>query len=592
MRVRGFGLAILVVLGFSGCNTIKDQQRALAKELTPTLEAAPEPYARKLPKLRIRAYVDEYYRAEQVDYGARIRRQVEEASELTAALGVALEVESIEEWPHSSGGAKLTELVAALEGRDVGENVDFVVGFTSTLPAFTNDLHDLGMARPWSKHFVLRGMNSMVEYDNLGVMLDALSTDERERVYRRRLAHKEVAVFLHEWGHALGALHERDVESIMNPIYSADARSFSAGGVELIRIGLEHRTHRDRWLAASLGYLESVGPGPWIKVELEEAKSLMKAGQVMAATQAMDEATVDRVRRAWNKLSEEDFAGARELIAPIPESLADPPILGIRCRIGTKLDTKAEATLRSCEGFAEADSRNWVAAYGMVELLDRLGERGRAVKYLREAQRRIEATPGADPEPWLAVASAYTHFAALSLAESAASRHALDPRFDEVLKKVAELRKSWRVPKDLEAVGLTAETESEYLTILGVGMGAIERKDFEGVQQVIAELQEKFPGAPGFHVLSCRAAYERKQLDSAFSLCTKAARAHPEAFDPPYFLGMIEVARGFPAMAAGPLERALALDPSHEHTRSVLEWVYRQTRQKAKLAKLRRAGQE
>src|SRR5437763_71090 len=50
------------------------------------------------------------------------------------------------------------------------------------------------------RHFVLRGMADLEEARDLARYLDTLDPSQREKLYSRRKWHKEIAVFLHEWG--------------------------------------------------------------------------------------------------------------------------------------------------------------------------------------------------------------------------------------------------------------------------------------------------------------------------------------------------------------------------------------------------------
>ncbi|MGZ6123653.1 MAG: hypothetical protein ACXWLR_01765, partial [Myxococcales bacterium] len=68
-----------------------------------------------------------------------------------------------------------------------------------------------------------------------------LSTEEREGLARERRVHKEVAVFLHEWAHTLGAFHERSPDWLLSPMYDTAQSAFSEGSARIIRIGLLHR---------------------------------------------------------------------------------------------------------------------------------------------------------------------------------------------------------------------------------------------------------------------------------------------------------------------------------------------------------------
>ena len=77
------------------------------------------------------------------------------------------------------------------------------------------------------KHFVVRDMNDVMEVRKIAEVYDQMGEQDRLTLYAARKAHKELVVFLHEWAHTLGALHERGDGRIMGPNYDRQASTFS-----------------------------------------------------------------------------------------------------------------------------------------------------------------------------------------------------------------------------------------------------------------------------------------------------------------------------------------------------------------------------
>src|SRR2546423_14919774 len=129
----------LACLALCGCRTVEARQRDYPHPLEPAkLEvAAPVAADRPLRALKVRAWLDDDFRAQILHSDERIRRMFARASEvLGPALGVKLELVEQKNWSHRGGGT-LDEPLEALEKLDPGDDVDLVIGFTSALPVFS-----------------------------------------------------------------------------------------------------------------------------------------------------------------------------------------------------------------------------------------------------------------------------------------------------------------------------------------------------------------------------------------------------------------------------------------------------------------------
>ncbi len=73
----------------------------------------------------------------------------------------------------------------------------------------------------------MRGMDDEEEGKALEPEFHLLPGMERSRLYGDRRNHKEFVLFLHEWGHTAGLLHQQDRAAIMNPEYDRRQSGFS-----------------------------------------------------------------------------------------------------------------------------------------------------------------------------------------------------------------------------------------------------------------------------------------------------------------------------------------------------------------------------
>jgi hypothetical protein len=151
-------------------------------------------------------------------------------------------------------------------------------------------LHELGVSRLLGKHMVVRAAGRLDERDAIERGFDELSVDDRAQLLRSRKRHRALAVFLHELGHCLGALHEVDQQSLMNPSYDPKMSGFAEGAVALMRIALDGND-RVAIARAQLELLESATSQSWIAADRDQAIALLEAMTRPAQPPATTDAT-------------------------------------------------------------------------------------------------------------------------------------------------------------------------------------------------------------------------------------------------------------------------------------------------------------
>jgi predicted Zn-dependent protease len=220
---------------------------------------------------RVRVYATASYREETYRWQKRFKAIVEHSNKvLVPDLGLKLEIESLNDWQtgelDDSAGAMLREL----EKLDRGEGVDLVVGLLPSTARLMAYHYVIGRAHMLGKHLLIRAANRTTAA--YAYQLDA---DQRASLVAKQVLHGERAVFLHEIGHWLGALHVRNPEAIMNEFYSLKAASYSRHNKELMRIVVKHRFGKTGSADASSlwkdleAYLRKTELASWIAEEKE-----------------------------------------------------------------------------------------------------------------------------------------------------------------------------------------------------------------------------------------------------------------------------------------------------------------------------------
>jgi hypothetical protein len=174
------------------------------------------------------------------DWEAHVRTLVDDASEgLGPTVAVALAIDRTETWDADQGDRLETSL-ASLQAKDPGEGTDLVVGLVGALSIVSSTFDQLGMSETPGKHLVLRAPNVAREFEEADRELSRVDEETRTKIRRARLRHREMAVFLHELGHALGALHESSPGSLMRPLYDRKMSGYGAGALALMKARVAH----------------------------------------------------------------------------------------------------------------------------------------------------------------------------------------------------------------------------------------------------------------------------------------------------------------------------------------------------------------
>ncbi|MCU0694251.1 MAG: M12 family metallo-peptidase, partial [Polyangiaceae bacterium] len=260
-------------------NAMRDTPASIAAS---TNASAPTPALRRhasVHTFRIRVVATPAYQAQILSWQQDLQAIIDQANEiLEPELGARLQVVSVHTWHPSVSEQSLSELRQALIAMDSGEDVDWVVGLAGSVPTATDRFDQIGQASMLGKHWVQRAATRLGEHDAVEQSFDELKDTERAALMRKRKKHRAVAVFLHELGHTLGGLHERDEHSLMHARYDPRMTSFGEQDTELMRISLAHRAKaQDARAQASLAreLLATLEPLPADRWEPKEKEHML-----------------------------------------------------------------------------------------------------------------------------------------------------------------------------------------------------------------------------------------------------------------------------------------------------------------------------
>ncbi len=188
---------------------------------------------------RVRFYVAKPFTEQHREWRRAISSLVDAANGVLGPnFALQLEVEAISEWQPKCDPAHLDACVAELAKLEAGEDGDWIVGVLGATPSFTSSFEHLGMAGMMSRHFVVRDVSDLAERSAIDAAFASMTPARRDEIYKHRKIHKRLAVFLHEWGHTLGALHVQSVKSLLNPSYDDDMQAFDDANQGLIDASL------------------------------------------------------------------------------------------------------------------------------------------------------------------------------------------------------------------------------------------------------------------------------------------------------------------------------------------------------------------
>lgn len=375
--------------GVSGCfigydsrwGQQKHAQQHLAEARTPAkLARTPGPARtpegpRGLHTLRLRVEATPTYAAEVVDWPRRFAETLALANDVfEPTFGVELTLAERRSWDPGGSEDDVQTLLRRLEALDPGDDVDWVIGLAGAIPRFEASFHELGVATVVGKHVVLRAITDPAEFEAFEAGLSELSQAEREKLRRARYVHKTTAMLLHELGHTLGALHERDDTNLMNAQYARGVSHYGPEAVELMRVALEHRT--------ATGNLDDAGreqllarydrePSPWAASDRAAAARNLAARKGKGGAQAanappapaalpsvpaapaaaLDADELQRFETARRLLGAGDAAGARAAAEPLFTAHGEvPEVAELRCQIAMRRNAAWNEVQKECAG--------------------------------------------------------------------------------------------------------------------------------------------------------------------------------------------------------------------------------------------------
>lgn len=380
MWMRNTGTMALTLLGVTGCflgydsrwgqqkraqqNFARQEAPSKLRRGTPSEQAAPSRTA------RVRVYATRAYSAEVLDWPRRFTVVIDDANAVIGPiLDARLEVVDARAWPVERDDEKVDRLVTKLREQDSGDGVEWVIGLAGSMPRFESSFHELGIGELVGKHIVLRAITNAAEYQAIEQGLSQLSERERDDFRRARLAHKVATVLLHELGHTLGALHEKNPKSIMNPAYSRETTAYSPEAIELMRLVFSHRTQKGTIEPSARPPLVELlrrEPNPWVTVERDEAlrrfdpkppmgtsapasASPLPPPPELASLSVAEQRAFADARSAKDA---HDFVRARQLAAPLFDAYpANAAIQELRCQIASQRGLAWNEIESECRAF-------------------------------------------------------------------------------------------------------------------------------------------------------------------------------------------------------------------------------------------------
>ena len=250
--------------------------------------------------LRARVYVTPTYAAQTLDSARQLRDLVSDANAILAsAVGARVEIEGTTAWSPPVAEDSLVTVLNALREKDAAEGVDLVIGLIGGMSSASQSFHELGMAPINGKHLLVRAASNLDEHDAVESAFTELEGDERARLRRDLKRHRATAVFLHEVGHTLGAIHETDPRSVMHFQYARGMAGFSREAATLMRLALAHRgpsmraEHPDdepAWAHEVRAYLREVPSSVW--AEKDRAEMMARIDYVLAVAKQKEEAAL------------------------------------------------------------------------------------------------------------------------------------------------------------------------------------------------------------------------------------------------------------------------------------------------------------
>jgi tetratricopeptide (TPR) repeat protein len=537
----------LAVASCTWSNPWQAQRDYLQSQTPPPIAQSSAPASRTL---KVRVWVDRDYQGQTPQWEPRVRAMFARASGLTRGVfGVELEPVAISTWDRA-GSSQLEPLLEKLMQQDTGKDVDLVVGFVSALTAFTATYHQLGMAYTPGRYLVLRGIDNAEETDAIVGGLKLIGDEEKLAVIRARKEHKETAVLLHEFGHALAAFHDRDLDHLMSATYAKGQTTFSERSERMIRIGLTHHpaglddgVERKAWITEVQPIVDAVPENQWAMGDRDGYLTWLKSDT--RPTRPLAEADMKLLSVAIEKMNAGRAADALATARPLVErNPRDERVLGFVCW--------AAHTLEDCRRACD-DGGSTFGCLRVVEFELKAGEDTKARAELRTLEPKIH-----ERRDWTDLAAMYQRAGCLTWAEQA-SAHAELGADAATVAEWASRQRRW-----LGAEGLAPEDEGELLSEFQRIGRQLNDHQLVPARAAIAKLRERFSKAPLPRALECELHLRGNAIPAARTACDQALALGPGCGYAHYLTAVTQQTQGRHAEAARHLEAALEIEPGND----------------------------
>lgn len=602
--LRSFPLIFALALACGGSPKKQLGASSLSAELLPA-KLQPTPTGTEVKTAKVRVYADDEHRAQTINWERKFSVMLRRANQvLGPTAGLELEIVEARPWPRKASSGDLEAMLAELEDLDPGGDVHFVVGVTTALPEVSSSMHQLGIARPLGKHLIVRGLNDTKEIAVLGAALTELSAESREKLWSIRKKHKETLVFLHELGHALGAIHTSERGRVLYPMYDAKIVAFTPANAKLMRIAAGFRTRagpladRRPELRALRAYLAATKYPGWVEKERKLVTALVEdrlasggattteLGSLSDAVRPVDRKTyreavalVDRGRllEAWAK--------ALPLFEYYPD---EPAVQVLRCKLASAREMEAALVTELCEKAAQLAPADVSPSIKIAINAARAKDRNTALEALDKARTRLLAIEQTDDvkSAWEEMADAYRQLGLITLAADAASRSG---GADSIATWARSKAARYALPpldSPLRAK-LPPGADAAYVTAVTEVLRKVYAGDYAGATEGARAAKARFGDQPGVDAALCDMAVRQRRYGRAKALCERAIRRYDGAAWAHYLYGLLMKRDKKKTAAIEHLARSIELGLDHKHPYQVLADLYDKAGKKAELEALR-----
>jgi hypothetical protein len=572
-RVVLVAAALSTIAGCAGSNQAARRSADLGKAMPADLEPGTH-HEGDVKVAKVRVLADADFRAQTPKWQAHITDEIDYANSLlTPMLGVRLEVAEIRAWDHQAPDAPLRETLAAAAEAAPGDDVSWVIAFTTPPATPTNAFDELGMTEPFGRYVVVRGYDDQGQRATFAKMFADVPVKDAGDVLDARRRHKQTCVLLHQLGHSLGAIHETDPSWIMHATYEAQQSTISDRNRELMQLALDERLKIKELRSAPalaallLAAIEKSEWGGWVAAEKDDEVNALRA-VVDAAKKGetapdVPAAVYDQyqhaLRLAQQGRHKDALSELEPLIAAYPGN-AQIRLLACKAQLGAggkgaPTDVAKETCLRAAE-LAQGDPGPYVA---LATAYVTAGDKPAARAQLALAVSKVGNLPEGKDAAYLEIAKMYQQLGDLTHAEDAAAKAGGGD--NPIAQWATRNRVRYGAPHDAARWHVTPDNEADYVDAVRKILDLVYAEKYAEADKLARTADKTWPGAPGIASARCDLAIRQNQDAAAAAQCKAALAAFPSDSWALYLYGILQLKQRDPHPGIESLKKAIAADP-------------------------------